>query len=471
MRSFETHGLWSLPGAASPVAGTLRVSRGGDLRLSLLGSLGPPGGVHKKKEHPVILGSVDGPMGDEVTLAGCSVTRTRFGPPGTVREEYRAQRGFFGASLGEPSDLAFRRVQLRVGGLGAWARPLSGLREGGLGGRPGGEEAPLLYYTTPSPVGGRIADGEISLGFGLTSSSTRRRYTYAEHPGVVLTCDHPLSEGEIHRRLVYPLQNLMTFACDRAQEVKEVSLWREDILAPAGENPEIRLVGARVFPEAEDDEAEGVDPHELLFGLADVECEFAPFVERWLRLTSKYSDACDVFFGLMYGPPAYLDVTFLGVVESLALYYTRREDGAAHREEEARRLGDVLNKLPPADADWVRSHIRPRPFPPFQAVLGKLVDEQAEAMTPLFQTDKWGFIREVIGTFVYTIHRDPPFDQVVNSGAELYWMTAKLRTLLRVCFLRELGFSADAVLSLLKKNGGYQQLCRLVAAQRTGQAG
>jgi hypothetical protein len=260
----------------------------------------------------------------------------------------------------------------------------------------------------------------------------------------------------------------MTFVSDRAQEVESVSLWREDILAPMRENPEIRLIGAQVFPEAEEEKAEPTHPHELLFGLSDIKDGFAPFIERWLRLTTAYADASNIFFGLQYGPPAYLDLTFLGVIESLVLYYTRREDGVAHRNQEEQRLMEILGKLPAADAEWVRNHIWARPFPPRRDILAKLLDEHAELMSPLLKTDKEEFIREILGTLVYTIQRDPPFNQVVSFGAELYWIVAKLRILLKLCLLRELGFSTEKCRSFFGKNRMYQHLCQIVSSQRTG---
>src|SRR5207245_3666682 len=126
--------------------------------------------------------------------------------------------------------------------------------------------------------------GVVSLGLGLTSSAGLQKYTFTEQPGVIVSSDTPLSDEEINGRFVYPLQNLMTFVCDRPQEIEEVSLWREDILAPMRDNPKIRFIGARVFPEVEDEKAESVYPHQLLFTLAYIEDGFAPYVERWLRL-------------------------------------------------------------------------------------------------------------------------------------------------------------------------------------------
>ncbi len=127
----------------------------------------------------------------------------------------------------------------------------------------------------PGPVGGPIPGGEISLGFGLKLSNTANGYRYDEQAGVVVTCDPPLREEEIHQRFVVPLQNLMTFICDGAQEVEEVSLWREDLLAPTEDNPEIRLIAARVFPQSQDEEVESIRPSELLFQFADISDRFA----------------------------------------------------------------------------------------------------------------------------------------------------------------------------------------------------
>jgi hypothetical protein len=303
--------------------------------------------------------------------------------------------------------------------------------------------------------------GEVSLGFGLTCSGAGRKHTFTEKAVVIVSCEPALSEEEINQRFIYPLQNLMTFVCDQPQEVEEVSLWREDILAPIRENPEIRLIGARVFPEADSEKTESMHPHKLLFTLAEIEGGFAPFMQRWLGLMTKYSEACNIFFGIQYGPPAYLDFSFLGVIESLCLYYTRREDGIAHRNQEDRRLTEVLGKLAPVDADWVRSHIWARPFPPLQDILAKLLGEHAEMMNPLLRTDRQGFIADVITTVNYILRRDAEVGLVASHGAELYWLEAKLRILLKLCLLRELGFSIENIRSFLVKNDVYQHLSRI----------
>jgi hypothetical protein len=462
MQAFECHGLWTLPGDdGPPVAGTLRVFSSGELRLSVIGTLGAPKSLGQMKEYPVILGSVDGPLGHDVTLTGCYVTRATFGSSDAMREEYRAQRGFFGAHLNGPDDFVFRRMELQIGGLGAWAHSLSGFRPSEQGGRSVGGESPLLLYAMPASVGGPIQGGEISIGLRLTSSSDWQKYTFAEQARLIVTFDPPLSDEEINQRFIYPLQNLITFACDRPQEVREIVLHREDVLFSVHDNPEIRLIVGRVFPGADDENTESIYPHELLFTLADIDGEVAPFIERWLRLTRVYADACNIYFGMQYAPPAYVDTNFLGMIESLALYYTRRQDGVAQRDEEARRYTELLTKLSPGDAEWIRRHIWVRPFPPLQDTLAKLLKEHADLMNPLLRTEQQRFINEVMNTAHYIIKRDPELGFAVSRGGDLYWMMVRLRMLMKLCILGEMGVPTEKARSFVAKNAVYQHLCTM----------
>jgi hypothetical protein len=468
MQAFECFGMWTIPNTETPaVAGTLRVSSNGELRLSVIGSIGPTVKQDQEEiDHPVILGTAKCPLGNTITLTKCTLTRKTFGSSVSMSEEYSARRGFFGAHLSEPSDFLFRRLQLRVEGLRSWAHSLSGFREESLFVGGASEKVPLLFYSRPGPISGKIPGGEILLGFTLISSHSLGAHNFSEEPGLVLTFDRPLSEDEITDRYIYPLQNLMTFVCDRAQDIEQISLWHEDILAPRSENPEIRLIGARVYPEAGDEPSADAVPSEPLFTIADLDDRFESFMERWLRLTADYADACNIFFGLQYGPPAYLDIVFLGVLQSLCLYYLRRKDGIAHRSEQEQRLTEILSRLPFADAELLRSLIWDQPFPPLKEILARLIAEHAEIMMPLLVRTQSEFIDSVTNTLNYKIRRDPGAALVAYQGADLYWMTVKLQILLKLCFLREVGFPAEQVRLLYGRNESYQRISRLVLSQR-----
>jgi hypothetical protein len=389
----------------------------------------------------------------------------RLGSFAGVREEYLAHRGLFGAHFPRESDLAFRRLQLRVGGLRAWAHSLAGLKQVPFR-ADAPEAAPLLIYSIPTSLVAAVPHGEVALGFTLNAKATLRGFTHTEEPSFTVTSDAPMSEGELNERFLVPLQNLLTFVCDTPQAVERVSLWREDILAPLDENPEIKVVGARVFPETGDRPAEETHPHELLFTVGDVETDFQGFIHRWFRLTETYTDACNVYFGLQYAPPAFLDLTFAGVVQSLCLYYTRRADGVQQRTREGSRLGNILSRLGGEDADWVRSRLGVRPYPSPQDVLTVLLSEHGEVMKHLLLRDAEAFVTEVTNTLQYILWRDPEKGLVASHGADLHWMTAKLRILMKLCLLKELAFPDEKVMEMLRSDSAFLHIAQLTASQR-----
>ena len=89
MKAFVCTGFWCLPGQDDRlVTGTLHVSRNGDLRLSLIGTLGEKEQGELGKVHRIVLGSVDdSPRGNAVTLTGCTLMGASFGSYHGGREE------------------------------------------------------------------------------------------------------------------------------------------------------------------------------------------------------------------------------------------------------------------------------------------------------------------------------------------------------------------------------------------------
>src|SRR5258708_3952386 len=127
MKAFECMGRWWLPDdEPHGVAGTLKVSQSGELRLRLLGSLGAHPGLLSKR-HPVIHGWVEkNLLGDKVTLAGCMLGGSSFGSHEATCENYHAARGFFGGHLVRREDFIFKSMSLRLAGLSEWAHDHTG---------------------------------------------------------------------------------------------------------------------------------------------------------------------------------------------------------------------------------------------------------------------------------------------------------------------------------------------------------
>jgi hypothetical protein len=462
MKEHACTGFWCLPEQPDDlVAGTLHVSDSGNLRLSLIGTLGAREDGERGKAHRIIVGSVDeSPRGNAVTLLNCTLMGSSIGSYHGGREEYQAARAFFGDDLSGADPLQFRCVLLKLGGLSEWAESLSGLRNGETKlptSRDAGKLVPALSYLMPVFPSGRIPGAEITLNLGVSTQSRAQTFKLREDANIFVKFDQPKSLAEIDGGYVYPLQNLMTFATDRPQRLESLSVWRGDDLADWQGNPEIRAVGPRMHPR--DESGRSVRSHEMLLTLADV--EFAPFVEKWLRLAGRYADVFNIYFGIQYGPPAYIDMTYALAAQSVALYYARSDAGVEHRAKEEERLKRVVRLLPGSDAEWILDHLGVNPPPSFRSVLQKLTERHGSVLDPLLAHRRDAFVNQAATTLRYIGTRDREDGSAAGRGSELYWLTQKLRFLLRACFLAELDFGQEQIAEMVNRNPYYQHIANL----------
>jgi hypothetical protein len=359
-------------------------------------------------------------------------------------------------------------VLLKLGGLSEWARSLSGLHREPTRlpiSRDAGKTVPVATYVVPSPPSGRLTGSTVTLNLGVSAHSAAQTFSFREQANLLLEFDAARTADEINTRFIYPLQNLMTFVADRPQNVERISIWNREDLADSENNPEIRLIGPRVQPE---DKKKAVRSDEMLLTLADV--EFASFLEKWLRLAEKYADAFSIYFGIQYGPPAYLDMTFTLVAQSLMLYYSRTSEGLEHRSDEERRLRNILPALQHQDTKWLIDHMGARPYPPFRNVLQKLVERHGVILDPILANRRDAFVNQAASTLQYIERRETEGRGAASQGPELYWLTQKLRFLIKACFLAELGFGTEQIGRFFNRNDYFQHITRLELSRQSSGA-
>lgn len=426
MDDMECQGLWWLPEApAEKVAGTLRFSNQEGATLALFGVLGEASSRVAEKAIPAVCGHVHGcELGDEVTLKDCTVSARHLSPAGT-REDVRAAYAFIGAHLNGEQDFSFRSARLWFSGLASWADSLTGLSErlmpGAGGGRPGFE----IKWAPPPPVQGRAGGAKMALGVTARLEMPRREWAIREQVEFSIQADAPLSHTEWYQRFAYPLQNLLSFATDRPNSLEGFVLAR-----PEGDEG-IHVFLSRTFADRE--AATDLLPHDMLFTLSDAAGKAAELISRWLDTYQAFRVALGPYFAEAYNSHTYVDNQFLSVYQSL----------------------EVLARLA-ADHQPASSFAQP-------GWLDRMIGGAAPVLDEALGAPPEAVAREAGVVRNYVVHRDSDLGDRPDYGRRLYWLTQRLRFVLKVMLLRELGFPAEQQRQLLRRNRLFVHLLSLAA--------
>lgn len=437
MDAFECTGDWWLPdNIREKVAGTLKVSESGTVRLDVTGALRRDANPFKLAAPKLIYGMAEGlpsPLRTgPVTLRDCFCLGNSIGS--VRRERYHANRAFFGRHL--YLDSVFTSASLKLGALAEFCgnhRPAPELRV---------EHKTFTTATAPGV--------EMSVGMRSSTHSTMREMTVTQHVTMDFRFDQGLSADDINAQYVHPCQNLMTFVCDAAQAVELFNVGD-------GESSIVSVVGPRVMPHTESDEQRRTRRSDMLFGLNDI--DFPEFIGNWLAALERHRDACSVFFAMQYGPPAFLDVTFSHIVQALYLYEAKREHGQAVITEDNSRLAKIAASLCAQDAEWLLARFNEMPSPSLFKCLSDLVHEHAYLIDPIVpQSDR--FVWDVLNTLRFNLLRDDHMEAASRHGSELYWLMQRLRVLFKACLLTETGFTQQRIRDAFGGNAEYRHMMR-----------
>ena len=415
-----------MPGKASEkVAGELRFSAEAGARLSLAGAMGEVPTYLAVKEIPVILGLVwDCPLGSVVTLRDCRLSGLNVASRGIAREEYWAGLLLVNEHLEREEDFSFSQVSVGFSGLPSWADALRGLRQKQIppeGNSRGGFE---VQWFSPEPVAGEIPGGHLVLGVGAEIHGGRRQYSIKENVRMNISCEEPRSCKDLVAKYVYPLQNLMTLATDHPNAVTELTVGRPD------SREDIRVLMATLFHDAE--VATDLFSHKMLFSLGDIGDQAIEAVAKWISISERLKDACEVYFGIQYMPSSFLDVKFQKTHQSLELYQRRRR--------QMKGTSDRHDDIPSGD------------------FVAELFEEHRVVMAPLFGGDIPRAIREVAELRDYLVLRDSPLGDKPTYGPDLFWLTQKLMILMKACLLSELGISEEDQIAFFQRNQLYNEV-------------
>jgi ApeA N-terminal domain 1 len=441
MKHFESSGLWSPAGDLSnTVGGTLRYDSEG-LNLKLLGSFreGWSAGVER---YPTIRGLVDeNPYGTFVTLIDCLRKQSRFNMAGVTSETIRCGKATIGTSHLPDGEYHFEKLEVFFSYLKDW------VGQTGIKFEVINNTGYSINYTKPEMLSFPFGDQKLTLA--PTASRTYGIH-HAELDEETLVVIEPIGEHsptELGGDHIQILQNLLTFATDTPNEIEDITyLGTED---DQGLSPEYHLVFDPIF-RLKTDKA-SLHSSDMLFTFRDAQDHGLNIFQNWLDFTERHPSFCTVFFANLYAEPRYLNDRFaslmlaftllgstIGEVSERTKLFLRDVEAALKsrfRDEEGELLGHII----PTGAEIEM---------PFHLL--RLLQENADTMGRFIE-DMPGFVRSVSDTLDFFKRRSESKRPYIQ-GVSLLHAMLKIRLLVKIVILKELGFGEDTVRSLVTRN-------------------
>lgn len=452
MKFFKVDGQWSIDeNEKKQMAGTLTFSKKG-LRLKLLGSFRKGWSPTAGSTYPSIRGIVEkNPFGNFVTLYDCFTNSTSFNNVGIGSESIRANRAILSDDHPPHGPQLFESLSVRFTHLADWV----GWNNFHVEWRTDGKLGVSIQYTKPENLSFQVDDVVFKVGTSFGSSRSVGRATVKERTHLVIEPINDTSAERASDKYLYRLQNLLTFATDTPNGNDENLLFGNRISCGGSHLPKkFHLFSDPIFRRK--GRAGRLFERDMLFGLDDARKAGVNIFQSWFDFVKRHESFTIIYFAHIYRRPYYLDDKFRSIMSAFNIYCI----SAFETSERAGTILAAVNTIlgPAYDARERPSlegaiPIGPELDMPFHML--RLLNENKEVMSKIISGDFLDFVTSVCLTLSSIERGSSSKDERVFQGSNIYYVTEKLRWLMKIVILKELGFSNECVRMYLERNESF----------------
>ena len=447
IEEFEYKGIWWLPDKPEKqISGTLRFTPNEGGVLELMSSF-----KDIQVEPEIILGVSSN--GKNITLQKCFDTKTNFNFPGFLTSSFYANVIFIGAHFQKLEDIKFKSISIHYSHLDEWVN-ISGFNI-----KPPGEEKELIIkYKLPEPIKADVSNVlKVLINIRATESSpsfVQKEATIKQETEIKIETSEDKS-FEDYRRIMYHIQNFLTLGI--TEPVHPLA-----IAGLTGVNKEmiedkVHYPPVEIFYRLSDipKSHKPLHPFDMLFTFKDISNSFESFLRNWFEKEDLLEPVYNLYFGTLYNPRMYLEHRFLSLIQAIESFHQRTYGGEYSSDEDYKVVYDALvNSIP----EGVRSGLKDRlkeylkygnEFS-LRKRLKEIFDKNQEILDGHIGNKK-AFIEKVVDTRNYQTHHDEERKERAASGEDLYRLIQKLKMLLEICLLTELGFTSEKIKALFFK--------------------
>ncbi len=469
MKSFELNGYWWLPSNPDNIiAGTLSFDPINGGFLSLLGSFQNFTKFGQVFDVDIILGFADG---KKITLYHCYATGSNMslttGGPIALKSSFLVNIIILGHYFEKVDDIMFKSLSVNYSHLEDWTQ-ISGFKFNLQSDKENHFNQYEVKYNFPQKFEMKIDDVLISFDYNFREGGDRIKEVRLLQTTFIKV--EPLRECHLDtylNNIFYHIQNFISLGVGKAVYPL--------IVKGKNENCKIELRKGRivyndieVFYKARDfqEASKKLHPLDMVFFLGDVRDELEKYLNNWFKKAELIQPVYDLYFATLYSPKMYLQHKFLSLIQALEVYHRRVYGGKYISDENYKEVYTKLVEAIPSELeDSFKSSLKGKMNYLHEYSLRKrlkVITDTLDDVIEILIKNKVDFISDVENTRNFLTHYDRNLEDKCKTGNDLYILTQKVKFILEMCFLLEMGMSTDKIKKLAKRNQRYQYLAKNV---------
>lgn len=447
--NFTLKGNWFLPDKPdNVVAGTLTFEFDKSTRLELLGSLN--GKSFKSIEADIILGFTTG--GKQITLFKCYESNRTMSFPGQPTSIWDIIFTIEGGHFSKTEDLKFHSMATSFHNLNEWLA-ISGFKT----------SLPnfLKYksnvtYTLPKQIDFDI-DDNVKGQFNFTFKPPPIGFNYEINlkqtsQYIVTTKENELGLEQLLKYMA-SFQNFLTLGTYEASFPLKIMLQSKDVtevingknyptnynlfynvsLSPYSNRPKILW--------------------EFLFNYQDIKRNYKRIIKKWYHSSNEIEPVLNLLMETFYQRGSFNENKFLNMAQALETFHRRRrKNNILTEKQHEKRINEILKSIPIKHKDFINGRLIHSNEPSLHMRLDSLFKEFNTKTFSKIVTDKDKFIKQTKDSRNFYTHYDKKMGKKALKGAELFYLTERLKVILVSAVLSETGFSYDLIEKLLERN-------------------
>ena len=452
IEDFEYKGIWWLPDKPERrISGTLRFTPAEGANLGLIGSFRSFEDINTTFAPRIILG--ESSNGKSITLNECIETDVSISFPGFQTSSFYANKIFVGAHFQKEEDIQFKNFSVRFLHLDEWVN-ISGFSIE----YKWEDVEVIIKHKMPPPFQANISDDlKVLINFEpiwpkqsfVQKEASIKQNTWIQIEG---SEEKPL---EYYKKIMNNIQNFLSLGITEPilpMAIEGITEANKEMLGNILRCPPVEIFWKLPdIPKA----SKTLLPPDMLFTFEDISNRFEIFLRNWFKKADLLEPIFNLYFGTFYNPRMFLEHRFLSLVQAVESYHQRVCGGEYLQEKEYRPVYEALVKAIPS---WIvgdfRSSLKNRLKYGNEYSLRKRLKEIFDKYSDIlsrFIENKENFIERVVDTRNYLTHWREGLRKHAAQGEELYHLTQKLKMILEICLLAELGFNSEEIKDLLSK--------------------